>query len=524
MKVIKILFICHLAALVLGLGSLLIISPHTELWDTSPIGIVIFQNVLHFAGTLHVLFGAATMFLFGLLCVGTRKTLIFFATATLISLSMELLGTSIGFPFGVSSSITYPGIKVAGFVPYSILLSWFYMGFTSYLLASKLVSTLKLFRQTLWSLLLGTYFLMTWDMVLNSAIAGQRLSAQVGTWQLYGSYFGMPMRNLLGWALNGLIFLSISRLLWRSNIETRRVAAWLPVGVYTANTGFAMALNLGVGLWFPLCMSAFFVLLPESLILIPRVERHGARDSRVRIAISTALWWVLRTSCLFLARRKVTIHAEGVEHIPQSGPTLVAVRHFHWLFDGYTLVRTIRRPLHTIVALDWMQSSALRLVVEFACSLADWPVVLRSEQFRQHAEDEHWAFDAIEARQYLRQVTLGAVRLLRSGSTLVIFPEGYPNIDPHPTPKTDLEAFLPFRPGFVKMVEMAEKDRQTQVAVIPAGLSYRQEAGNRWHITVRYGPALHLSDFANSEQLLLAVEERVHVLSGVLLPPASISG
>jgi len=124
----------------------------------------------------------------------------------------------------------------------------------------------------------------------------------------------------------------------------------------------------------------------------------------------------------------------------------------------------------------------------------------------------------------LRQVTLGAVRLLRSGSTLVIFPEGYPNIDPHPTPKTDLEAFLPFRPGFVKMVEMAEKDRQTQVAVIPAGLSYRQEAGNRWHITVRYGPALHLSDFANSEQLLLAVEERVHVLSGVLPPPASISG
>src|SRR5260370_30099129 len=114
MKVIKLLFICHLAALVLGLGSLLIISPHTELWDTSPIGIDIFQNVLHFAGTLHVLFGAATMFLFGLLCVGTRKTLIFFATATLISLSMELLGTSIGFPFGVSSSITYPGIKVAG--------------------------------------------------------------------------------------------------------------------------------------------------------------------------------------------------------------------------------------------------------------------------------------------------------------------------------------------------------------------------------------------------------------------------
>src|ERR1700680_1982915 len=118
MKVIKILFVSHLVALVLGLGSLLIISPHPELWNTNPIGVVIFQNVLRSAGTLHVLFGAATMFLFGLICVGTRKTLIFFATSTLISLSMELLGTSIGFPFGVSTSATYPGIYVAGFVSY----------------------------------------------------------------------------------------------------------------------------------------------------------------------------------------------------------------------------------------------------------------------------------------------------------------------------------------------------------------------------------------------------------------------
>ncbi|HEY6539602.1 MAG TPA: 1-acyl-sn-glycerol-3-phosphate acyltransferase, partial [Ktedonobacteraceae bacterium] len=172
-------------------------------------------------------------------------------------------------------------------------------------------------------------------------------------------------------------------------------------------------------------------------------------------------------------------------------------------------------------ALDWMQSTSLRLVVEFACSLADWPVVLRSEQFRQHEDDAHWAYDAIEARQYLRRVTLGTVRLLRSGSLLVIFPEGYPNIDPHPTPKTDLISFLPFRPGFVKMVELAERDRHTQVAIVPAGLSYTQEPGNRWHITVRYGPPLHLSDFASSEQLLLAVEERVHVLSGVVPPPAS---
>jgi len=125
MKVVKTLFFCHLVALVCGLGGLLIISPHPELWDTNPFGQIIFPFILRFASSLHVLFGAATMLLFGLICVGSRKTIIFFAVSTLISLSMELLGTITGFPFGVSSATTYPGIKVAGIVPYSILLSCF---------------------------------------------------------------------------------------------------------------------------------------------------------------------------------------------------------------------------------------------------------------------------------------------------------------------------------------------------------------------------------------------------------------
>ena len=32
---------------------------------------------------------------------------------------------------------------------------------------------------------------------------------------------------------------------------------------------------------------------------------------------------------------------------------------------------------------------------------------------------------------------------------VLMFPEGYPNIDPHPTPKPDLDALLPFQPGFI---------------------------------------------------------------------------
>ena len=513
MRVVKFLFACHLVALICGLGSLLIVAPHAEWWNAGSIGGSIFEFALRSAATLHILFGAATMFFFGLLCVGQRKTLLFFAASTLITLSMELFGTSIGFPFGVSSSTILPGVKVAGLVPYSILLSWFYMGFTSYLIANLFTLRLRLRRQTLWSLVLGTYFLTTSDLALNTAMTNVHVSTQLLAWQEYGTYFGMPMRNLVGWTLNGLIFLGVSRLLWRADFDKRHLATWLPLGVYTANTGFAMALNLSIGSWFPALLSALFVLFPESLVLVPGEETHPSRVSRSHAAFSQSIWLLMRSLSLVFARSKLEIHVEGREHLPDSGPVLIAVRHFHWFYDGYMLVRTIPRRLHTIVALDWVQSRTLRLAIELACSLADWPVILRGELLLEHEEGKPWAYTPGEARQYLRQVTLASVRLLRSGEVLVVFPEGYPNIDPHPTPKSDLEAFLPFRPGFVKFVEQAERDGKTRVAIVPTGLSYRRAQGNRWHATVRFGQALFRSDFDNAGQLLRAVEDDVHALS-----------
>src|SRR5205814_9999045 len=96
---------------------------------------------------------------------------------------------------------------------------------------------------------------------------------------------------------------------------------------------------------------------------------------------------------------------------------------------------------------------------------------------------------------------------------LVMFPEGYASIDPHPTPKQDIDAFLPFQRGFVRFAELAERDGKTRVAIIPAGFTYTREGDKPWQATVRFGSALFRSDFASSELLLQAVEERVHALS-----------
>jgi hypothetical protein len=69
--------------------------------------------------------------------------------------------------------------------------------------------------------------------------------------------------------------------------------------------------------------------------------------------------------------------------------------------------------------------------------------------------------------------------------------------------------------------EQAEKGGHTPIPIIPVGLSYTREQGEHWDVTVRYGPALFRSDFASTEQLLQAVEERVHALSSAVPRSAS---
>jgi putative membrane protein len=176
--------------------------------------------------------------------------------------------------------------------------------------------------------------------------------------------------------------------------------------------------------------------------------------------------------------------------------------------------------------------------MELACSMVDWPTVLRSEQLSEKADQHSWHLPALptrlrlyryavrqverrktapgaysldEARGYLRHAIVDSVRLLRNGEALVVFPEAYPNIEWGNTPKYENDAFLPFRPGLVKLVEMVERDGRTQVAIVPAGMSYVQNG--RWNITLRFGPVLLRGDYDDSILLVQDIEKRVRELS-----------
>lgn len=519
MRTITFLFFCHCGAMVLGLVGLLVMLPHPEIWDGTSSGVAVFTFNMTYTGSLYILLGAATMLLFGLRFLGARRTLIFFCASTLISLSMELLGTSTGFPFGPYAYTNLLGFKILGHVPYSIPLSWFYMGFTSYILASILVARTGWRYKTLWSLLLGAALLTVWDLALDPAMASQNLPVQFWKWNEPGPYFGMPISNLIGWSVTGLLFMSVSCLLWRRNVEISSLKTWLPFGVYAANTCFAIVLTLGAGIWLPSLMALLLGLLPATFAFRSAPRKHGQRGYDSERVAGRISHLVVQRGSSSIVKRQFTNEVSGLEYLSRQGPVLIVARHFHHLYDGCLLLQVVPRRLHLLVALDWITRPLMRCAMEGLCRAVAWPVVLRDERLRAAETGggaSASAYRLSEARGYLRRASALALQLLRQGEVLVIFPEAYPTIDPLPSPKQGDEDFLPFRPGFARLLELAEKDGQTRVAVVPAGLHYVQR--ERWHATLRFGPALWRQDFATTEQFVQAVEERVHVLSSAAAP------
>jgi len=203
---------------------------------------------------------------------------------------------------------------------------------------------------------------------------------------------------------------------------------------------------------------------------------------------------------------------EGLENIPSYGPVLLVARHYHHLYDGSILTTIVPRRTHILVALDWIQSQAIRRFMETFCSLAKWPVVLREERLEDAKNKSVYVLS--ESKHYMRSGIAMAVNLLRDGDVLIIFPEAYPNVEPLTQPEQADDDFLPFKPGFAKIVEIAERSGKKQVIIIPTGFHYAYHADKkRWQVTVRFGEMLLREDFTSSQVFVQAIEQRVRNLS-----------
>lgn len=219
-------------------------------------------------------------------------------------------------------------------------------------------------------------------------------------------------------------------------------------------------------------------------------------------------WRSLRAASRILIDRRLDLEVLGEEHLPKEGPVIIAARHFHHLYDGAVLMSTMPRPMHILVGLDWVENPAGRKMMMKLCSAADWPVVLR--------RDGTAPAGSAGSSTTLRRAYKNSLTLLRNSRILLMFPEGYPNIDPGFTPKTNETAFLPFQPGFLQLASASARLGRP-VPVVPTGFTY--ERGDKWKVTVRFAPPVEVDGKTDIDAVRLRVETTVRHLS--LAPQSS---
>lgn len=247
----RICLITHVLSMTFGLAGLLLVVPHPEFILSLPSwGQQLFQLSMGTGGVVYIVFGAAAIALHAYRHFGASKLLTFLIPAVGISLSSELLGTSTGFPFGHYGYLSGLGYKIAGLVPFTIPLSWFYMGLATFLLAySGLISRplmggkLAGVLATIGTVGLAAVLLTAWDFVLDPAMS--QTSIPFWQFQEVGAFFGMPYRNILGWTGTGAVFMAVGMVFWRSKpIIITQAQLVLPLIVYLVNFAFGAVITL----------------------------------------------------------------------------------------------------------------------------------------------------------------------------------------------------------------------------------------------------------------------------------------
>ena len=172
-----------------------------------------------------------------------------FVALYVISLASELLGTTVGLPFGPYHYTPALGTQWFGHVPMLIPLSWFFMALPSYALAGNARDadltggerTLSTIRR----IAIASLLLLTWDLSLDPAMSS---ATSYWVWGSTGAYYGMPLLNLFGWYVTGIALMAALAAL-RADTWLRSVPrGWLII-FYALNLLLPLGMSLATGMW-----------------------------------------------------------------------------------------------------------------------------------------------------------------------------------------------------------------------------------------------------------------------------------
>jgi putative membrane protein len=203
-----------------------------ELWTAA------YAHGMALTGPLYIVTGFVAALAGTIAVVGWRRGLLAASAVVLLSLGMELLGTSTGVPFGPYGYGSHLGIKVLDLVPVVIPLSWFLM------LYAAMSVAVRFERGPIATAVIAALGLLAWDVLMDPTMSAV---FPFWSWHQGGVYYGMPLVNWLGWLVTGLLISAAMLLTGGPSVRELRHER-LPLIIYALNGIFPLALALQHGL------------------------------------------------------------------------------------------------------------------------------------------------------------------------------------------------------------------------------------------------------------------------------------
>jgi uncharacterized membrane protein len=271
MNIERAFLVGHIISMVFGLAGLLLVLPNPDFVNALPdFGKTAFAWSMAGGGVIYMLLGMSAVSVYAYRQLGRWHCLGFMLPALGISLGSELLGTSTGFPFGHYHYLSGLGYKIAGLVPFTIPLSWFYLGFSAYIIVRTGLETLPIpqLLKYIGAIGFGSLLLTSWDFVLDPAMS--QTAVPFWEWEQPGAFFGMPYQNFAGWFGTGVVFMTVATIIWQMKpVKLPFDKLGLPVAVYLGNFGFATITSLAAGIYIPILLGLVLGVVP--LIIFDRL-------------------------------------------------------------------------------------------------------------------------------------------------------------------------------------------------------------------------------------------------------------
>ena len=289
----RVCLVSHILAKVFGLIGIMLVIPNAKMiLNLGDVGQTAMQLSMANGGVVDIIFGIIAVSIYACRVLGWKTWLGFLIPSVLVSVGSELLGTSTGFPFGDYSYLSGLGYKIGGLVPFTIPLSWFYVGLSAYLIARsglKVAEKPTLIRHIA-AIAIGALLFTSWDFALEPAMS--QTAFPFWYWETPGDFFGTPYRNYVGWFGTSALFMSLAALIWSPKpIKLWRSQLVLPLIVYLSNFTFAAGLSLGDGFVVPVSFGLILGVIPAVVLWLksPNAPASYAEDAGENAANNVAV-------------------------------------------------------------------------------------------------------------------------------------------------------------------------------------------------------------------------------------------